>query len=151
MGAFIGDLMVAASIWSAPTRSEVYERLGVTPQRCLELRRFVIRDEYHRHNFGSWLLARMESKLPFGITNLISFADPGVGHDGTLYLAANWVADGNTDPSYFYIDEAGYVTLKKTLYNIAHKKHMKAADYAEVHGYVKVPTPPKLRFHRCLR
>lgn len=40
---------------------------------------------------------------------LVSYADPSVGHAGTIYKAANWVADGRTDeerktPRFDYAD-----------------------------------------------
>ncbi len=42
---------------------------------------------------------------------LVSYADPSVGHSGTIYKAANWVADGRTDqerktPRFDYINAA---------------------------------------------
>ena len=146
LGAFINDKLVAVSIWSAPTRIETARRLNVMPQQCLELRRFVIHDAYHKYNFGSWLLSRMEKQLPKTINILVSFADPGVGHDGALYKAANWTSDGMSESSYFYIDNDGYVLLKKTLFNLANKMHMREADFAYTYNYKKVPSPPKFRY-----
>ena len=40
---------------------------------------------------------------------LVSYADPSVGHVGTIYKAANWIADGRTDqerktPRFDYAD-----------------------------------------------
>lgn len=40
---------------------------------------------------------------------LVSYADPSVGHTGTIYKAANWLADGRTDddrktPRFDYAD-----------------------------------------------
>jgi hypothetical protein len=40
---------------------------------------------------------------------LVSYADPSVGHAGTIYKAANWIADGRTDqerktPRFDYTD-----------------------------------------------
>jgi len=31
------------------------------------------------------------------VKTLVSYADPSVGHAGTVYKAANWIADGRTD------------------------------------------------------
>lgn len=151
IGAFLGDTLVAVGVWGAPTRYETAERLGCTTRTCLELRRFVIHDAYHKKNCGSYLLARMERMLPSSVKVLVSFADPGVGHDGALYRAANWQHDGNTTPSFYYIDGDGYVLLKKTLFNLAKKMHMKERDYAETYGYEKITTPPKYRFVKRLR
>ena len=146
LGAFIGDMLIAVSIWSAPTRYETAERLGCTTRTCLELRRFVIHDSYHKKNFGSFLMAKMEKFLPSTVTTLVSFSDPGMDHDGTLYKASNWIYDGDTQSSFFYVDGDGYVLLKKTLFNLAHKMHMKEYDYAQLYEYQKIKTPPKKRF-----
>lgn len=150
LGAFIGDDLIAVSVWGAPTRTETATRLGVTHLECMELRRFVIHDAYHKKNFSSWLLSRMEKLIPSNIKVLISFADPGVDHRGTIYKAANWTLDGETEPSFFYVDTDGYVMLKKTLFNLANKMHMKEADYAAMFNYQKVKTPSKLRFVKWL-
>ncbi len=149
-GVFLEDKLIAVAILSAPTRTEIATRFGLTPRNCLELRRFVIHDAYHKHNFGSYILSRIEKLLPADIKMLVSFADPGVGHDGTLYKASNWLLDGKSQPSYYYIDESGYVMLKKTLYNLANKMHMSEGDFAETYGYSKIATPSKLRYIRCL-
>ncbi len=146
LGAYLNGELIAASVWSAPARTETATRLGSNHLQCLELRRFVIHDAYHKHNFPSWLLSRMEKLLPAYIRLLVSFADPGMDHYGTIYKAANWQSDGVTEPSFFYADHDGYVMLKKTLFNLANKMHMKEADYAVTYGYQKVNTPPKLRF-----
>jgi len=149
-GAFLGNKLVAVAVLSAPTRTEIATRMGMTPKECLELRRFVIHDAYHKKNFGSFLLARIEKLLPKDIKMLVSFADPGMGHDGTLYKASNWLFDGESQSSYFYVDESGYVMLKKTLYNSARKMHMTEGDFAKTYGYSKVLTPSKLRYIRNL-
>ena len=150
LGAYLGNILIAVSVWSAPTRHETATRLGHTSRTCLELRRFVIHDTYHKKNFGSFILAKMEKQLPSTVRALVSFADQGMGHSGTLYKAANWVYDGATSPSYFYVDEDGYILLKKTLYNLAHKMHMKEYDYAQTYGYEKVHSPAKLRFIKII-
>lgn len=43
------------------------------------------------------------------VRTLVSYADPSVGHAGTIYRASNWVADGRTDqerktPRFDYAD-----------------------------------------------
>ena len=45
------------------------------------------------------------------VAALVSYADPSVGHAGTIYKAANWTADGRTDqerktPRFDYADAA---------------------------------------------
>lgn len=151
LGAFLNDKLIAVAIFSAPTRNETAIRLGCTNKTCLELRRFVIHDAYHKKNLGSYLLSKMEKLIPKTITTLVSFLDPSMGFDGTLYKASNWDYDGEAAESYYYVDDCGYVMLKKTLFNLANKMHMRESDYAETYNYSKVPTPRKQRFVRRLK
>lgn len=151
IGAKLHGKLIGVSIWGAPTRTETAIRLNATARTCLELRRFVIHDAYHKKNFASWFLARQRKLLPPNIEVLVSFADQGFGHHGSIYHADNWQMDGETQQSYFYIDEEGYVVLKKTLYNLANKMHMTERLYAETFGFSKVQTQSKFRFIKRLK
>ncbi len=151
IGAYLNNKLIAVLIYGAPTRIETAHRLNVNNLECLELRRFVIHDEYHKKNFASWLLSKSIKLIPNTIKVLVSFADPGMNHIGTIYKASNWLFDGYTTESYFYIDNDGYVILKKTLYNLAHKLHMKESEYVELHNYTKIITPPKLRYIKWVK
>lgn len=70
---------------------------------------------------------------------LVSYADPSVGHSGTIYKAANWKGDGRTDmerktPRFDYRDP---VTGKK----YSRRNHIPAAVSVE-----RVPRISKHRF-----
>jgi hypothetical protein len=151
LGAFLEGKLIAVCIFSAPTRNETATRLNCTNKTCVELRRFVIHDRYHKKNFGSFFLTRAEKSLPSSISMIVSFADPGVGHEGILYKASNYILDGKTQDSYYYVDKDGYVKLKKTLYNNARSLHISEAAFAQLYNYSKVPTPGKLRFIKKIR
>jgi hypothetical protein len=75
---------------------------------------------------------------------LVSYADPSAGHAGTIYKAANWVADGKTDdgrktPRCDYAD-------KRTGKRYSRRSHVPAD--AEI---VRVPRVSKHRFTYQLR
>lgn len=150
IGAYLNNKLIAVSVWGAPTRFETAQRLNVKLNRCLELRRFVIHDSYHKKNFASWFLSRSEKLLPNNIEILVSFADPAANHNGSIYKATNWTYDGKTESSYYYISEDKYVMFKKTLYRKAHKMHMTELEFAETYNYTKIKSPPKFRFIKKL-
>ena len=143
--ATINGKVVAVAAFGRPTRYESELRLKA---RTIELTRFCIHPQYHKKNFASWLLARLEkivrNDAKFDV--MLAFSDPLAGHDGTIYSAANWEFDGKTAPSYYYVDNDGYVMHKKTLYNYAIKFRMREAEYASRHGWTKVHVPPKNRY-----
>ncbi len=82
-------------IFSAPPR-EINKRYGGV---TWELARLYLLDEIPR-NAETWLIGRsvryVKANRP-EVQFLVSYADPSVGHTGTIYRAANWRADGKTD------------------------------------------------------
>lgn len=150
LGAYLEDKLIAVSVWGAPHRSEIAHKQGVTWFECFELKRFAIHDCYHKRNFASWFLGKCEKMIPDKIRVLVSFADPSFGHEGTIYKACNWKFDGETSGSYFYLDSDGYPMHKKTLFNHAHKMHMKELEFASKYNYKKVPVSKKLRYVKFL-
>lgn len=64
-----------------------------------ELARLWIEDSQGK-NSESWFIAQTVKSIErrrVGLLALVSYADPSVGHTGTIYRAANWLADGRTD------------------------------------------------------
>jgi len=64
-----------------------------------EMARLWIADDVPR-NGESWLIAQsikyIKRERP-DVTTLVTYADPSVGHSGTVYRASNWLPDGRTD------------------------------------------------------
>jgi hypothetical protein len=57
-------------------------------------------DDAEPRNTETWFIARavrLVRRLCPTIRFLVSYADPSVGHEGTVYRAAGWVYDGHTD------------------------------------------------------
>ena len=69
-------------------------------------------DDAVPQNAETWMIARAVKyirKHHPSVRVLVSYADPSVGHAGTIYKAANWIADGRTDqerktPRFDYAD-----------------------------------------------
>jgi hypothetical protein len=86
---------VGCVIYSAPPR-ECDKRYG---GKTWELARLYLLDEIPQ-NAETWLIAQsikwIRRNRP-DVCNLVSYADPSAGHSGTIYRAANWRKDGQTD------------------------------------------------------
>lgn len=148
-GAFLSGELIAVCKFSPVVRKEVATSMGIEPLQVLELDRFCIHPVYQKKNFASWFLSRCAKKIKedvVQITRLVSFADSGQGHSGTIYKASNWMETGKTGASYVYIDAEGHVLNKKTLYGRACREFMKEREYAEKFGYSKQETPEKIKF-----
>lgn len=148
-GVFCNNNLIAACVFSNPTRSESASRLGYDTSEIMELSRFCIHPHYHKKNFGSWTVSRCKKLIKNDVPRLkclISFADTTFNHDGTIYKASGWRLDGEVKPSYWYVNEDGYVMHKKTLWDHAKKMSMSENDYAKKYGYQKVYGKKKFRY-----
>lgn len=89
------DIAVGVAVFALPPR-ETSRRYG---GHTWELARLWVRDEEPR-NTETWFLSRcvkiVKRDRP-DVKYLVSYADPSVGHIGTIYKAANWKGDGRTD------------------------------------------------------
>jgi len=89
------DEPVGCIVFSAPPR-EIEKRYGGT---TWELARLYLIDEIPR-NAESWLISKACRWIRVHrreVRYLVSYADPSVGHQGTIYEASNWIDDGRTD------------------------------------------------------
>ena len=146
VGGYCDDNLICGAVLAHPTRKEVYTSLGLNKKEALELTRFAISDFVCNKNMASHFLARLPKFVSDNIKVLISFSDPASGHVGTIYKAANWRQDGETTPSYFYMNRDGWKLHKKTLYNQARAAHLNEAEFSAKFGYTKIHTPPKMKF-----
>lgn len=86
---------VGCVVYSASPR-EANKRYG---GETWELARLYLLDEIPR-NAETWLIGRSIryiKRFHPTVKTLLSYADPSVGHKGTIYKASNWTADGMTD------------------------------------------------------
>ena len=146
---FINDKIIACCSFNSLTRTETATRLQVNIDTIKELSRFCIHPSYQKKNFASWCIAKSIKwlrKHNTSISTLIAFSDKTFGHSGTIYKASNWKYDGDTPPSYHYINKDGWAMHKKTLYNRAVKNSMTEKEFATKYEYTKIHTLPKSRF-----
>jgi len=150
VGAFLRKELIAAVTYSSITRKQTADRLKLLHNEVLELHRLCIHPNYHKKNFASWLIARSQKFIPKHIRALIAFSDKGAGHSGTVYKAAGWQPDGQTKPSYWYIDENGVRYYKKSIWDQAKRMGVGENEYANSNGLHKIKGHEVLRFVKRL-
>lgn len=149
-GAFLGEELLASIVYSPVIRKEVAQKQGCLTREILEISRLAIADNRHKKNFGSWFISKTIRLLPDRILKVVSFADKTFNHDGTVYKAANFELDGVVAPSYWYVDESGWVMHKKTLYEHARSLRMRESEFAIKYKYRKVRGAERLRFVKSI-
>jgi hypothetical protein len=148
IAAKLGNDIIAAAVFSHPTRKESYERLGLRKNELLELTRFCIANKYHKKNFASWFLTRClkhVQKTKHDVRKILTFADTTFGHTGIIYKATNWQLDGTIKPDYWYTDGRSWYH-KKTIWDLASKNGYKELEYAQSKGLHKITGKEKLRY-----
>jgi hypothetical protein len=89
-GEFLGTV-----VFALPPR-ETSKRYG---GETWELARLWLHDSVPK-NAETWLISKSVKYIRKNrpeVKVLVSYADPSAGHAGTIYKAANWIADGRTD------------------------------------------------------
>lgn len=100
--------------WLPPTKVAAQSVAGDNWRRCLSLSRFVIAPDVPK-NAASFLLGasirqiRGEGKWDV----LVTWADEGEGHTGSIYRATNWEYLGRTRPAWRYRHADGRLMSKK--------------------------------------
>lgn len=95
LGLFCSENLVGVIIFALPPR-ETAKRYGgvVWELACLWL------EDSIPANGETWLISQAIKFIRCNhpkVFALVSYADPSVGHAGTIYRAANWTFDGKTD------------------------------------------------------
>lgn len=132
-----GDETIGVIIYALPPR-ETSKRYGA---ETWELARLWLKDAVPK-NAETWVIAKsikhIQKHFP-SVGVLVSYADPSVGHSGTIYKASNWVSDGHTDgerktPRFDYADA------------VTGKKYSRRGHVPKGTAIVRVPRVSKHRF-----
>lgn len=146
---YLEDKLIAVCAYAYPVRKEVAIKQGLRYKQVFELIRLAIHPQYQKKNFASFIIGRsvrLVKKQHPEIRRLVSFADSTYNHRGIVYEASNWKFDGEVNPSYWYVDNDGYICHKKTLWNKAKEMKLTEAEYCDKYEYRKVWGGPKRRF-----
>ena len=113
---------------------------GGNKDNTIELQRFALVDQLPP-NTASWFLAQSLNQLPPEVETIVTFADPSVGHMGSLYQAANFTYLGKTGSSYHYLDARGKRIDKSGL-----RSRVRIPESERAKNLTKIPDPPKHRY-----
>lgn len=139
----------AIVVLSIPANQFIGKFLYGKPRKVWELSRLWAPDGHERN-----LLTRAISRsvtafraLERDVWGLVSYADPNVGHIGTIYRAASWIPCGQVEESRYYLDTDGLVVSRRKFHSGG--RSMRKAEIIAL-GYREVKRPGRLRFSRPL-
>jgi len=96
LGLFDREQLIGVIVFALPP---IQTNVRYNVKKSWELARLFIEDCTPR-NAETWFVARSLRWIAKGFPDvqlIVSYADPSVGHQGTIYKAGNWIADGRTD------------------------------------------------------
>lgn len=133
------ELMGAA--WWLPPTKRAAESVTEDWKACINLTRLVVHPDAPT-NAASYLLgASMRLILRDGrFHTLLTYADTGQGHMGTIYEATNWEFVGETSGEPVFIDSEGRQVSRKS--GPVSRSH----DEMEALGYTNLGRSPKRKF-----
>ena len=139
-GLYEGDRLMGVLLYSYFSRLQSAYRYN----NYVELGRLCCDDECPP-NTGSFFIGatlRHIKRHHHEIEGVISYADPTVGHIGTVYKASNFEEVGKTKPSYHWQGPDGPIH-KKRIWNAAKAAGLTERAHAEALGLIRVPELPK--------
>lgn len=92
------DALVGAAIFGAPAGRGVAKKYAPNDERLVELRRFCMIDRLPKNSESRVLGIMCRLLRKQGVQRVLSYADPVVGHEGTIYRAAGFQYLGTTSP-----------------------------------------------------
>lgn len=119
-------------------------RYGTT---CWELARLWL-EERMPTNAETWVISRAVKyvkRYHSEVGLLVSYADPSVGHQGTIYLAANWKRDGQTDEGRSTA-RFDYTVTEPTLFGDEVKRFSRATHASKKRSISRLARVSKPRF-----
>jgi hypothetical protein len=134
-GVYLDNQLIACVVFSPPLRQNTASQFGLCDGEIRELSRLCIHPSYHKKNLASWFIKRALKQIDCKL--VIAYADTTVGHQGTIYKAANFQLHHIVPADYWYVDKQGYVMHKRTLYGKAKSLSMTEREFAEAKGYYK--------------
>jgi len=80
------------------------------------------------------------------IQQLISYADPNVGHDGAVYRMSGWTKEAKTKPSYAYFDTNTNQLRHKSFCRRIKNVNKTEKELAQERSLIKIPLLPKRKY-----
>jgi hypothetical protein len=140
-GLYSGQKLVGCVLFSKPASYTLCESVcgKEFKPHVLELSRLSV--PRRSRNAASYLVGRALALL--GNHVVVSYADAGVGHIGTVYQATNWLYTGRSSVSYFYHEPTSGKLIAKTRRHIDRKAARLGLTESKL---LKVRQPSKHRY-----
>ena len=153
LGWYTGTLLYAVADYGVgvnPYQAAFLSRTtghDVTKTNLLELKRLCRIEPKNPSLPLTAFLSRCHKLLKrLGYTYIISFSDPGHGHNGGIYKAANFTYLGTTNPEYHAIDKDGNIRHRRYYYRYARRNGVTMAEARTELGLRRVKTAAKDRW-----
>src|ERR671919_1526863 len=146
-GVFItGSLLGAMTFGVGPTNAYLLAE-GVKPDECLTLTRLWLSDALPRNSESRVLgIVLRNLKHHTRLKFLVSYADPGQGHLGTIYQASGWLYTGLSEAMPLYDVGDGKLRHSRSL---SHAYGTHSVQHFAKHG-IAVKLAPQSAKHRYL-
>lgn len=136
LGVWEDDSFIGAILFGRGATPTLAKSFNVSQVQFAELVRVALRSHTSTVTRIVAISIATMRKASKGLRILESFADPRMGHDGTIYKAGNWTYLGTTDPKKLYLLD-GVWTHQRTM------THGKASTYNKLPFKIQ---PPKHRY-----
>ena len=135
--------------FSIPANRNISRFLLGTDNGVWELSRMWASDKHKPNALTQGLAVAVAGlrRVEPGVSALVSYADPNVGHEGYVYRAASWVYLGQCEEGRYYRDAAGQVVSRRKFHS--GPTGLRKADI-EALGYTELKLPGKHRYARGL-
>lgn len=141
---FIGA--VVFSCGSAGVGS-IGKSLSLTPMEVAELARVALSGHVSYVTRIISISISMLKKSQPGLRLLVSYADPGQGHIGSVYQGGNWIFSGRSSPDCAYVDGNGKRWHSRSVSESGYKTRLgKKTKAPSPVGMSKVELLPKYRY-----
>lgn len=107
IGVWENDKYIGCIIYGRGANNNALKKYGLEITQGCELMRVALK----KHQYPVTKIMSISRKLLLknspNLQIIISYADPGQGHEGTIYKADNWIYEGLTDKVDYYINSKG--------------------------------------------
>lgn len=107
IGVWEDDRYIGCIIYGRGANNNALKKYGLDITEGCELMRIALTNHQSPVTKIMSISRKMLLKLSPQLKLCISYADPGQGHEGTIYKADNWIYEGLTEPVDYYINSKG--------------------------------------------
>ncbi len=107
IGVWQGEAFIGSLIFGVGSNNQMARSVGVADTQCCELVRVALQTHTAPVSRIVAIALRFIKRQYPGLRCVVSYADPGQGHVGTIYQAGNWIYTGCTAPVDYYEDSRG--------------------------------------------